>query len=249
MARCVRVARALPLALFVALLALPLAAGGTEAEPEFKDAAGDAKEASLDVLAAWIEDAPGGVRFTIEVAGLPSAKPLRAYEFGFGYGLSQASVAVGFDTRGDLRSDIDTPSGWGAPGILANLDDALLDERFIPGSPAYLSATIPRERFGWSDGARIRAIVVRSIYYDDQARVWNTHADETFSDATFYVGGKGVFPIVVPLWMIPTIVVACVVGGAGGGYAFVRWRARAPPPAAPEPAPPIEPYRMRKAPK
>ena len=201
------------------LLVVPSVSAGSESDPEIDDGR-DQREAWKDILAVWFEDHPDGVKFTIKVAALQSPRPGLLYTLEWN---GRHDVAIGFDGTRALRSSIDTPNGWTPEGGgLGRLDDALKEERYTPGAPAYLSGVIPRERFGFEDGSVLSRPVATTVFYDAQAGDWILGADIATSRATFVVGASGLFPILVPEWVIPTIVLMCTAGGALGGFAMAR---------------------------
>ena len=243
--------RALVAVLVLAPL-LPSAAAGSEAAPEVSDPR-DHPDPSKDILALWFEDHPDGVKFTVKVASLPAAQPGLLFEVGWSL---RDNVAIGFDGTRALRSSVDTPSGWTFVGRGA-LDDALLEESFRPGSPAYLSGVIPAARFGFEKGDVLTRVRAQSTYWDAQAEKWILGADTAGTLASSYrIGGAdgSFFPILVPPWVIPTIVLACTVGGMGAGFAVARWRSTAQAPVATavpvrtERAPPPPGQRFQRAP-
>lgn len=223
----------------IVVLLVPSVSAGSEGEPEITDPR-DQREAWKDILAVWFEDDPEGVKFTIKIASLSAPRPGVLYTVAWN---SRETVAIGFDGTRALRSGVDTENGWtpegGGPG---RLDDALRDESFTPGSPAYISAVIPTARFGFEDGDVLRDLFARTVYFDATAQTWVTESEIANAQKTFTVGG-GFFPILVPRWVIPTIVVACVAGGMGAGLAIARRK-----PSAPAPVATNVPVRMTRAP-
>jgi hypothetical protein len=211
------------LALALVALLLPVASAGSEAEPEITDGI-DQSDPARDIVAVWFEDAPDGVRFTIKLTALPGPRAGHLYTIAFARGGTREEVAIGFDGSRSLRSSVDTPSGWtSAGGGRARLDDALLDESYVAGAPAYLSATLPAARFGLEDGDRLNGILATTVYYDEARTEWILGADTTMTSA-YVVGGKpaGIFPIVVPAWVIPMIVVGSVLAGLFAGVGLAR---------------------------
>lgn len=222
------------LRLHAALLALamlaPLASAGTEDDPEIDDGR-DQREAWKDILSVWLEDHPDGVKFTIKVASLQSPRPGVLYTLAWN---TRSDVAIGFDGTRALRSSVDTPNGWTGEGQgPGRLDNALLAESFTPGSPAYLSAVIPSARFGFEDGDVLRNLFSRTVYYDASTGEWVLESEIASGRRPFELGADQLFPILVPAWMLPTIVLVCTVAGAGAGFALARRRKRAPVSAAP----------------
>ncbi|HUR68039.1 MAG TPA: hypothetical protein VM370_02250 [Candidatus Thermoplasmatota archaeon] len=224
------------LALLLVALLVPSASAGSARRPEITDDA-DMRDPAKDILSVWFEEAPGGVRFTIEVASLEAPRASHLYTVGFRAGGRGAeTVAIGFDGARSLRSGVDTPNAWTPPsgGRARGLDDALLDEAFTPGTPAYLSATIPEGRFGLDDGVALTSLSATSVFFDEGAQRWITNADVATSAETFVVGARGsVFPILVPAWVLPTIVLACTSIGLASGWGLARATRRAPQAAPP----------------
>lgn len=147
------------LAVILTLVALPFAApagsAGTEADPEI-DGSPDQEEPTVDLLAAWVENVPGGVRFTIKVAKL--AAVTRDSYYGVwatpadGGSMQIAMIILGED--GQTLSSVGPPGPQGTPETRAN--GALRDVERRNGEPGYLSAVIPEGASAiWVEGATL----------------------------------------------------------------------------------------------
>lgn len=210
------------LAAILALAFLPCAAAGSESKPELTDARGDQDHPAHDLLAVWLEDAPGGVRFTMKVASLPSAPSMHLYWFGFTLRGEDHSIGIGFDGDRRLRTSTDTPSGW-----FHAIDESLRDVRFQPGTPAYVSAVLPHSRLGTSEGSVLAALAAGAAYVPEGQREWVSGVDTMSNLLASYRVGGGSGPLLAFLdapGVTPAVLVATTLGGAWAGHRLSRAR-------------------------
>lgn len=219
--------------LVLALLAMPPAEAGKEEEPEVVSPE-DKLSPNGDLLAAWLEHHAEGLKITFKVAGLGSRDTLAAYSFAFRLDGRVHRPAMGLDRVGEMRTDSGAnPSLWGDPRTPARVDDRLLDPRLEKGSPAYLSAVVPWDLYpGLSPGAELEPLEATSSVFSGRTQRWSVAYDQADARAEAFVLApivrEPVFPIVVPAWVLPTIVVGLTFAGLGGGAALA-WTTRAKP--------------------
>lgn len=247
------------LALLVALLSVPLAAAGSEDDPEVRSPR-DRDEPAGDLLAVWLEDDPRGVMVTFQSAALSADESRLVYSLSVDVDGARVAPAVGYDGVGRLQTDSGAnPSGWRN----GRLDNALRIERVTRGEPGEISVVIPWGVYGLQEGSEITPRSATSaLCCDPRSERWISPYDEAparrpptyvVTDAGIAQVDRSLFPILVPAWVIPTIVVGCVAGGMGGGLvlAHATRRAPAPPSALAAPArPPVPPpgKRFRREP-
>lgn len=197
-----------------ALLA-PSVLAGTEDAPEIRDTR-DQDDPAHDLLAVWLADDPRGLRVTWKIVGLVRPPTLHLYTAAFRLDGARHTVGVGFDENAALVDGVDaTPSAW-----FQSADGALVDVALTRGTPAYLSAVVPRERLGLAQGHLLTAIEVYVAYYDDGSGTWASGVDAASSRATYRFGGERPWPV----WLVPVVLLAATAGGAAGGWWF--WRGR-----------------------
>lgn len=244
---------------FLLLLLPPLAAAGSEAQPQVESPR-DRRDASGDLLAAWISSQPQGLRISIKVADLDARETLHVYGFSLRVDGVMRTPAIGFDQMGRLRTDSGAnPNGWGTPRVAAHVDDALAGATVERGEAEILSATIPWGLYDLRPGSDVVPVGASASLYDRAAGKWIAPYDTAVAareepyrvQAAMTNAPRDLLPIYVPAWVIPTIVAGLAVGGALGGGALAYATRAAPPPAAappvrPPPAPPGK--RFRKAP-
>lgn len=133
----------LPHALVVLLLLAPVAAGGTESDPDVTGIP-DYTDKTLDFLAAWFESAPDGVVFTIKIASAEKIPVNKAYIVGFELQGTYVLAGVVMDEQGKTHSYLG-PTNWNSNrvGPPSSFGQPLEDVRFEPGTPAYATAKIP----------------------------------------------------------------------------------------------------------
>lgn len=260
--------------LVLAALLLPSAAAGTARAPEVTDPR-DVRATNADILAAWVEAEDAGVRVSIRTAdgSMPEEFPDWVYWLYFQIEESdeEVGVALGFGADGLLRGFL----GTGPDGDLNNervwrggfervANQKLVALREDRGVPSTWSGVVPWGAVrGLEEGATLHHFVAGSAHYARDARAWEGGVDRAESDAVYVaeiragfadVLGGGIFPILVPAWMLPTIVAACTLAGAGGGWALgglMRPRAKPAPTPTPVPlraAPPPPGERFQRAP-
>lgn len=245
------------------LLSLPLASAGTEASPEVRSPR-DRPNANGDLLAAWVDGSPDGLLVAFKVAGIDRNAAAVVYVLRVEIAGRTYSPTVGFDQNGALRTD----SGanlmrW------PDVDDALEVMAVERGSPAYLSVVVPWELYaGLEPDAKVEVLGAYTSLCCQNGR-WVTQYDEAKATggglglggseftvrpfATNLPAERGLLPILVPRWMIPTIVLACLAGGLAAGFRIARAASKRTPAAAPVSVPvraPLPPpgERFRHAP-
>lgn len=246
------------LALVVALLALPPAAAGSEEDPEVLSPR-DRDEPQGDLLAVWLEDDPRGVKITFQTARLSAREARVVWYLALDVDGTRVTPTVGFDGNGRLQSDSgDNPGGWGN----GRVDNALRIDRVTRGEPGEVSVVIPWGVYGLQRGSELTPrFAASALCCNPRGDAWISPYDQANArSASYVVTDTGIapvddslFPILVPAWVIPTIVVGCVAGGMGGGLLLARSTRRAPAapatPAAPA-RPPVPPpgERFRREP-
>lgn len=217
----------LAVAVLAMLLALPAAAAGSEEEPEVRGNE-DKPNPAGDVVAAWLSGEEEGVRIHVQVASLPEGRGNLVCWISLGLGATTIAPTVGLDSGASVRTDNgEHGSMWGGPGAPARVDDSLLDPSAEPGTPGTLTAVVPWGLYpGLAEGARLR-VNFAACSLHEQGLGWIAPYDEERArSGTVFVASaeasKGFFPILVPGWVLPTIVVGCTLGGAALGYALSR---------------------------
>lgn len=234
------------------LVLLPSASAGSERDPDLSDPV-DISASNLDLVAAWFEGEARGLRFSIQTVdgSLPQRYPDCIYWVVFTIRSTgqQAAAVVGFGDDGVFRGhlttgrnsggldDPNTPWTRGIPFEVAANGRlvGLSDDR---GRPSTWSAVIPWDALeGFEPGATLTGITIGSTFYDRDLRQWTGAADTARMNGVVVAEKPtgafgGLFPILVPQWVIPTIVLACTAGGAWAGLAIARGRKRAPAKAA-----------------
>lgn len=227
------------------LLSVPLAAAGTEDSPEVSSPRNKANP-NGDILAAWVDGHPEGLLITFKIAGLDRGVAAVIYVLDLNIGGARYSPTIGFDQNGALRTDSGANSrSW------PNVDDALLLMTVERSAPAYVSAVVPWRLYpGLESGAKITVTRAHTALccqdgrwiapYDDAAATGDGLGLAPRSEyivrpfATKTPAERGFFPILVPAWVIPTIVLGMTATGIGAGLGLERaMRARGAPPAAP----------------
>lgn len=231
------------------LLALPLAAAGSESEPDVPGLE-DLEDPQLDFLGAWLEPDADGVRFTIKVAALDDATADHYYALAFTYAGDRYVAVVAVDRDGDARTDLRPPNfnrqGVRGPEALAG---GLRDVDVRRGEPAYVSATIPYSALpDLRPGKVIIDLGAYAGFYDRSRRAWeDVDGRDTTNAYVVQQGGAAGFA---------QRNVGAVVGGAilaTGALAaavalVVAARRRKPRAAAPREVAPAPPPPPREAP-
>ena len=253
--------RRLTLVLALALLATPIASAGKEEAPEVVSPR-DQKDPTGDLLAAWLEHHPEGLKVSFKVAALGRHEVHRHYAFTFELDGQTHSPALGFDRDGRLRTDSGANAkAWGSPRLAARVDDTLLEPTVVRGEPAYLSAVVPWGLYeGLQPGATLTPVGAAASLYDGRVRAWLTPYDSAPAQQSgFVIASRSAvpvvdLPIVVPAWVLPTILVGTTLLGLGVG-GVLGWRTRPQETrtrkaaAAPLPPPPPPGKRFRKDPR
>lgn len=237
-----RVRRLLAIAWAAALLA-PVAAAGTEANPDVTDAADTGlKDRSLDFLALWLEPYPSGVQMTIKVASGDALVPGDVWLMSFVVGGERYLPAVAVAPDGSLASCL-CPQHWADHGIKSTGDfnGGLRDVAFEPGKPAYVKAIIPYESVpGLGPGVVLQDVRAGTTKWMGPGR-WDD-VDTAFGQDPYVVERAFLPPSVSAA--LPYALGALVLVAVGAGIAVVvlrRRSAKAPPPAPAQPgAPPPE---------
>ena len=201
--------------LLAAIVIIPTALAGSESRPDVQGKR-DRDDPSGDILAAWIEKRSDGVRFTVKLASLPAGSTSRVWSVELTFAGNRASPGIGLSGRGGTLTDSgDNPSGWG--GSVPTVDGALLSPTIRAGSPAYVSATVPWGLYeGFTPDATVRlASADSAVFHPGEG--WLASYDVEKASAT-----SAFLPILVPAWVIPTVVVACTLAGAGAGLFLAR---------------------------
>jgi hypothetical protein len=217
----------------VLLAASPAARAGTEEDPDVPGVR-DHSDPTLDFLGAWLENAPGGVVFTVKVATLPKAPLDRYYAVSFGLAGARTVAIVGFDDKGRPHSDLRAPDfeRQGVRGAEA-FSEALRHVEVTPGSPGYVSAFVP---FGATAGFAPGKVLV-DLYggtgtYNRQARDWSDVDGRSTTNA--FVLEETYVPLVVQrnpaAFVAASVVLLAAAGGAVAWWIHRRASRRAPPP-------------------
>lgn len=222
--------------LLALLVATPFASAGTRSDPEIRGEAGSVDDPQHDLLGAWFEHHPDGVKLTIEVASIPSNQRDLVYWVSFRSGGVGNFAIVGFDGRGEIHDYLGSGSGsrWSRGGFDRVSNDLLEHTSIVRGAPGFVTAVIPWGAHpGLEEGSRLVDLHMGAARYDRARGVWQGGIDHTRSDAIF-----DAHPPVVALQQTLGIVVLAVaaagVGGVGVAIAF-GWRpwSKAPPSTAP----------------
>lgn len=208
-------------ALFLAIFAMlaPAAVAGTELAPDVDDSP-DQNDPRLDLLSAWLENEPGGVRFTVKVATIEPNVTDIFYHIGFDMAGASRLAAVQVDGEGRLLSYLG-PQGPGSNGEPPEgIANGALDRPSIrPGSPGYATAIIPFE-----PGARLDNLSAGVSQYQRTRARW---ADVDFRDTEHaFVVERTVVPSVIGTRALPIAATLLVFGiGLAGGAWFGMRRA------------------------
>lgn len=211
----------------IGLLLLPSVSAGSESAPEFVSTSAK-RDGEGDLLAAWFEHADRGMRVTFKVARLAGGEENVAYFASFRVDGATESAGIGYDANGRLHTDSGAnPSGWGR----GTLDEAMIVESVRRGSPGYLTLIVPWGTHGLQEGDTVTPVAAyASMCCNPATNEWYAPYDTASAVASSFTvtSSGGLFPILVPRWVIPTIVVVCIAGGMGAGLAIARRTKRAP---------------------
>lgn len=214
------------LAVALALLTVPAAAAGSPSDPEVRDGTDNGTDPDLDLRAAWLEPAPNGVLFTIEVAGSDAPRPGAYYGISFAHAGKRLVGVVAFDGAGASHSDVRPPNfeeqGVSRPSALRGL---LRDIDFDGGSRARISAVIPYSAVPGLGPGTILIDLIACTGTWEEGRGWNDEDCEGTS-RTYRVEATSI-PVFVRRNMT-LLLVATLIGvtalGAGAGLLVWRWR-------------------------
>jgi hypothetical protein len=235
-------------ALVLALLALaPLASAGTEDEPEIVDPS-DQEWTPTDLLAAWFTAEEGGVRFHVKTmdGSMPERYPGHVYWVSFRVDATPVDAAVGFGDDGRMRGHLGAfPWEARAPRSFDKAaNGGVVDLKAERGRPSTWSGVIPWGAVpGLEPGAMLVDLTAGTSYHDETRGEWRVGLDVATSAQAFVARPpQPFFPILVPAWVLPTIVVGATVAGAAGGLvgaaALARRKAVIPPTSPRVVAPP-----------
>lgn len=207
-------------AFFVAILLAPLALAGTEVAPEVDDSP-DQEDPRLDLLAAWFENEPGGVRFTVKVATIEENATDLFYTVGFDMTGASRLAAVQIDGEGNELTYLG-PQGPGSngepPEAIAN---GALDRPSVrAGSPGYASAILPVE-----PGARLENLSAGVSQYQRARARW---ADVDFRQTeNVFVAERAFVPSALSSRALPiALFLVIFAAGIAGGAWIARRRAK-----------------------
>ena len=237
-------------ALLLALLAAPTALAGTEDQPEITDPR-DQEWTPTDLLAAWFVAEKGGLRFHIQTmdGSMPERYPGHVYWVSFTVAGRPVDAAVGFGHDGLMRGHLGTlPWDERRPVSYEKAaNGGVVDLRSERGRPSTWSGVIPWGAVeGLEPGATLTDLRAGTSYFDLARGEWRVGLDVASTPRPFVAHPpRPLLPILVPPWVIPSIVVGLTVLGAAGGLGVLRLlparrepAAPAPPPAGPAPRPP-----------
>lgn len=238
-----RLPRLLAVALALGAFVLPHARAGTEDQPEITDPR-DQEWTPTDLLAAWFVAEEDGLRFHVQTmdGSMPERYPGHVYWVGFEVGGRPVSAAVGFGHDGLMRGHLGT-FPWDERRPLSfekAANGGVVDLRSERGRPSTWSGVIPWGAVeGLEAGATLTDLRAGTSYFDLARGQWRVGLDVASTPRPFVARPPpSFFPILVPKWVIPTLVVGLTVAGAAGGLAAVRMLpVRQEPPAPPAPAP------------
>lgn len=240
--------------LLAALLApLPFseasAAGGAE-DPELTDPE-DQASSPADLLAAWFEGELDGLRFSVRTldGSMPERYPDHVYWVSFRVDGRRVEASVGFGDDGRMRGHLG-PAENGRGGYEAWANGQVEGLRSQRGRPSTWSGLIPWDAVeGLEPGATLTDLRAWTSFYQRRTDTWRATIDLAAAPGPFVAEApRPLLPILVPHWVIPTIVVAATaVGAAGGGMvaqahgrrvkALAAAALRLPPQRAPAPPP------------
>lgn len=235
-------------ALALALLLTPPATAGGEQDPDVPGIAGDYDDPTLDFQGAWLENERGGIRFTIKFGGAEGPPVDHYYGIVFTIHGQRKVAVVAFDDEGNLHSDVRAPNFVrqairGPEDLSDNLDDVT----FTPGTPAFVSATIPfRVLPELEPGKVVIDLAGATGYYQRARHNWVDSDGRETSNA--FVIQNVVLPKVVQQnvgWIASGAFVALSLGVVGSVWVIQKRRTR-PPPPAPQ-APVVAPPRLGEA--
>ena len=214
--------------LLAALMLAPIAHAGTEDDPEIIDPV-DVRDgwSPPDVLSAWFEHDPRGVRFSIKTVdgSMPERYPDFVYWVAFRAGGVTSSAAVGFDGRGRFLGHVGPLDGpaWTRGGFETVANGKLVGLEQDRGRPSVWSGVIPWGAVpGLEEGATLIDLQAGSAWYNREAGQWQGGIDRARSDRAF-VARPHEDPPAHPL-VAGAVVGATTAGGAAAGWLLQRRR-------------------------
>lgn len=203
--------------LLAALAVAPAAWAGTELAPDVDDHP-DQADPRLDLLAAWFEDEPGGVRFTVKVGAIEENATDIFYLVSFDMVGASRLAAVTVDAEGEVLTYLG-PQGPGRNGEPPEgIANGALDRPSIrAGSPGYATAILPLE-----PGTALGNLSAGVSEYQRERGRW---ADVDFrATENTHVVARTLVPSTVGanVWIILAIAGVFALGAAGGAWIGVR---------------------------
>lgn len=227
------------LVLATLLLAPPATAGG-EQDPDVPGVAGDYDDPTLDFQGAWLESQRDGVRFTVKFGGARGPPVDHYYAVIFTLRGERQVAVVGFDDEGNLHSDL-RPPNFVRQAIRGpeQFSDNLEDVTFQPGTPAYVSATIPFSQLDSLEPGKVVIDLAGATGYYQRTRGNWVDSDGSSTDNAFVIESV-LLPVVVQRnvgWFAGAAFAALSLSAVGVMVMIKKKRAppvRAPAPEAPE---------------
>jgi hypothetical protein len=221
------------------LLLAPVAAAGTEANPDISDVPNaNIRDGALDFLSAWFEPHPTGLGITVKVREGTTLASGDGWAVGFDMGGVRHVMLLGVDDQGRLRSCACVMGGLRTPA--SAFPDDLQDVTFHAGKPATFTALVPYKAVpGLQPGAVLENVGAGSEQYS-ASRGWLDY--DTSSAIDGYAVQRAFLPPAVSA-ALPFVVggLALVAVGAGATVLVLRRRAQPPPPAAAPPSATLTP--------
>lgn len=216
-----------------ALLLAPAAMAGSSRRPEIEDARDPTMAPSLDVVKAWIEAQPDGLRFFVQTVAGPPSDVVHWFGFHVEATGEEVAAAVGYGNDGVLRGhlaedgDLRDLRASIRPGFEQIADGGLVG---MDRTGATLSALIPwGSAPGLHEGAQLHGLSAGTLRFDRGGSGWQP-GDTASADEIVVAAipsplarmSAGILPILVPAWVLPLLVVSCTLAGAGAGLAIAR---------------------------
>lgn len=207
--------------LLAALLLVPLAHAGDEANPDITDTQDATKSPDLDFLAAWFEADPSGVLVTFKVREMDALVPLHGMAVGFDYHGERWVALVGVKADGSLASSVGARQQFAAsnaPDAMANNLDRV--EARV-GKPGYYSFRIPYAAVpGLGPGAVLQNVGGSTVQFTPGSG-WKE------VDGTRALDGYAVQRAILPASVakaLPYVVAAILLVGVGAAGAWLALR-------------------------
>lgn len=194
---------------------------GTEAQPEVSDRA-DQAAARVDILGAWVENEPDGVRFTVKVRGFERLSEEVAFGIGFTVGGDARRIAlILLDEAGGTHTIVDRVGFGDRYGGADEWPNNVRHVTVTRGAPAYVSGVIPWGAVPGFEPGNTMTILYAITDDETTPTGGRDHVDIAESGRTFPLEARGA-RATVAVWAPPLALAAAVlVGGAAG---FVLWR-------------------------